>query len=269
MVDGRIQTVLIAMSPGLLLAAALIISFMIFLVAGPPGLNKNASRHHGSMVVPMIYVRFFYWLTDPIARGLGRLGVRPNHITIFSLLLAVATAVALGGGRFMIAFWILFVAIACDLIDGVVARNQNAQSASGALLDSWIDRAAEGTVLIGLAIYGRDTWLLELSLWALVASFLVSYSRARAATLGVDCKKGLMQRPERMFVLCWAIFLSPLVALWVEPKAVQPVYHTAMLGVGILAFLSTITAVNRLRWSMSMLNEQAKGTGSTTRTNAK
>ncbi len=266
MADRRIEAVLIAMSPGLLLAVGLVLSFMLFLMVGPSGLKQSASRRHGSVVVPMIYVRFFYWLTDPIARGLGRIGVHPNHITIFSLLLAVATGATLASGWFMIGFWLFFATIACDLIDGVVARSQNAQSESGAILDSWIDRAAEGAVLMGLAIYGRDTLLLELSLWALVASYLVSYTRARGVTLGIDCKRGLMQRPERMFILCWAIFLSPLVALWVEPKAVQPVFHTAMIGVGVLAFFSSITAVNRLRWIMNSLTERATTTGSTART---
>ena len=267
MIDGRIQAVLMAMTPGLVLAAALILSFLLFLIAGPRELKSSASRRHGSVVVPMIYVRYFYWLTDPLARTLGRIGIHPNHITVFSLVLAVGTAVALSQGRFMIGFWLFFAAIACDLIDGVVARSQNVQSEGGAMLDSWIDRAAEGAVIIGIALYGRDTWLLELSLWALVASFLVSYTRARGVSLGVDCKRGLMQRPERMFVMCWAIFLSPLVALWVEPKADPPVYHTAMLGMGILAVLSTITALNRLRWIMTSLRESepAGTTASTAR----
>ena len=255
--DSRAHDVLVAMSPGLILAAVLVLSFLLYLAVGTPGFKESASRRHGSMVVPVIYVQYFYWLTDPVARGLGRLGIRPNHVTLFSLLLAGATAVALAMGHFMIGFWLFFAAIACDLIDGVVARSQNSGSQAGAFLDSWIDRAAEGVVLIGLAIYGRDTILLELSLWALVASFLVSYSRARGVALGVDCKGGLMQRPERMFVLCWAIFLSPLVALWMEPRAEVPIFHAAILGVGILAFLSTITAINRLRWTMKLLNEES------------
>lgn len=263
MIDGRTYTVLMAMSPGLILAAAVVLSFLIFLAVGPQKLKESASRRHGSVVVPVVYVQFFYWLTDPVARGLGRIGVRPNHITLFSLLLAIATGLCLAQGRFMLGFWIFFAAIACDLIDGVVARSQNAQSKAGALLDSWIDRAAEGAVLMGLALYGRETILLEFSLWALVASFLVSYSRARGVALGIDCKRGLMQRPERMFVLCWAIFLSPLVALWVEPKAEYPVFHAAIIGVATLAILSTLTAINRLRWISAKLRPPTGATGTT------
>ncbi len=262
MIIALIDGLLIAMSPGLILAAAVVFSFLVFQLAGPRELPESASRHHGSVVVPMVYVQFFYWLTDPIARTLARMGIRANHITLFSLLLAIATGFCLAQGRFMLGFWIFFAAIACDLIDGVVARNQNTQSESGAMLDSWIDRAAEGAVLIGLAIYGRDTWLLEFSLWALVASFMISYGRARGLTLGVDCKRGLMQRPERMFVLCWAIFLSPLVALWMEPKATEPEYHAALVGVAILAILSSFTAINRLRWIIKELKkrEEAEAT---------
>lgn len=263
MIDGRTHAVLMAMSPGLILAVAVVLSFLIFLAVGPPELKESASRRHGSMVVPMVYVQFFYWLTDPIARTLSRIGVRPNHITVFSLLLAVTAGFCLANGRFMIGFWVFFVAIACDLIDGVVARSQDAQSQMGAMLDSWIDRVAEGAVLIGLAIYGRETILLELTLWAMVASFMVSYGRARGVALGVDCKRGLMQRPERMFVICWAIFLSPLIALWAEPKAAHPDFHAAMIGIAILAILSTMTAVNRLRWIIKELRQRDDITQST------
>ena len=264
MAETRVHEVLVSLSPGLILASALVLSFLIYLMVGPQELKESASRRHGSMVVPLIYVQYFYWLTDPIARGLGRIGVRPNHITIFSLFLAIATGVVLAMGHFMRGFWLFFATIACDLIDGVVARSQNAQTESGAVLDSWIDRAAEAAVLMGLAVYGRDTLLLEFSMLALVASFLVSYSRSRGVALGVDCKRGLMQRPERMFVLCWAIFLSPLVALWLEPKVEDPVYHAATVGVALLAILTTVTAVNRLRWIMKALDERQRDTGTTT-----
>lgn len=259
--DSRTGAVLMALSPGLVLALGLVAAFCIFVVVAPPGFKKSASRRHGTVVVPVVYVRFFYWLTDPVARALAILKIHPNYITAFSMLLALAAGAALAVGHFMIGFWIFFGAIACDLIDGVAARSQNIESPAGALLDSWIDRGAEGAVLGGLAVYGRDTVLLELSLWALVASFLVSYARCRGVALGVECKRGLMQRPERMFVLCWAIFLSPLVALWFEPQANPPVYHAAIIGVGLLAVLSTVTAANRLRWIMKALEEASETTG--------
>ena len=252
--------ILIAISPGLVLAIGVFLAFFVFLMVDPGAFRKEASRRHGTWMVPKVFVRFFYWFTEPIATLMAAFRIHPNYITAFSLVLAIGAGSAIAMGHFMVGFWLFFGAIACDLIDGVAARSQNISSQAGAMLDSWIDRTAEGAVLAGLAIYGRDTILLELSLWALVASVMVSYSRARGQALGIDIKQGLMQRPERTFVLCWAIFLSPLVAIWVEPQAAQPIYHAAIVGVAILAFLSTITAFNRLRWTMLALHDGERGT---------
>ena len=252
--------ILIAVSPGLVLACGVVLAFCIFLMVDPGSFREEASRRHGTWVVPEVYVRFFYWLTEPIAALMAAFRIHPNYVTTLSLGLALGAGAAIAMGHFMVGFWFFFTAIACDLIDGVAARSQNISSDAGAMLDSWIDRAAEGAVLAGLAIYGRDTILLELSLWALVASVMVSYSRARGQALGIDIKRGLMQRPERMFILCWAIFLSPLVAIWVEPQAAPPIYHAAIVGVAILAVLSTITAINRLRWTMLALYDSERGT---------
>lgn len=258
--ESRIEAVLLALSPGLALGVALVIAFGVFLIRSPEE-HELASRSEGSALVPAIFIQYFYWLTDPVARALAAAGIRPNHITALSMVVAAGAAYLLATGHFMIGVWVFFVAITCDLIDGLAARSQGAESAAGAFFDSWADRATEGLVLGGLALYGRDTWLVGLSIWALVASYLVSYARARGEALGVSCKVGLMQRPERMFLLVVAIFFSPLAALWLEPGAQQPVFHFAQAGVGILALLSTVTAVRRARWIMGALDDEPEPAG--------
>ncbi|MFW5966559.1 MAG: CDP-alcohol phosphatidyltransferase family protein [Persicimonas sp.] len=253
--ESRMEAVLLALSPGLALGAALVVAFGIFLIRSPRE-HELASRSEGSALLPAVFIQYFYWLTDPVARALSGAGIRPNHITGLSVVVAAGAAYALAAGYFMVGVWIFFVAITCDLLDGLAARSQNAESAAGAFFDSWADRVTEGLVLGGLALYGRDTLLGGLSLWALVASYLISYARARGEALGVSCKVGLMQRPERMFLLVIAIFFSPLAALWLEPGAQRPVFHVAQAGVGLLALLSTVTALRRARWIAGALDDE-------------
>lgn len=244
----------VSLSVGQWLGVLWLLAFGLFLLVSPPS-TSGASRDVGSMVLPAIFIRFFYWLTTPLVRLLERLKIGPNAITLASLGFAILAAWSLTHGEFTAGFWLLIGAIACDLIDGVAARTQDAQSDRGAFLDSWMDRAVEAIILSGLAIYGRDTLLLEVSLWALIASFLISYARGRAQALGVDCQTGLMQRPERMFLLAVTLFIAPLVAMWIEPTATDPTYHAAIVGIALLALLSTITALRRVWMTMVRLQE--------------
>ncbi len=250
-----ISQMAISLSLGQWLGLTWLIAFALFLMLAPTSTTEGASRDEGSAMMPVTFIRFFYWLTTPLVWVFGRLNIGPNQITIASLVFALGAGWSLARGEFTAGFWLFIAAIALDLIDGVAARTQDAQSDRGAFLDSWIDRAVEAAVLGGLAIYGRDTWLLEVSLWALIASFLISYARGRAQALGVDCKEGLMQRPERMFILATTIFIAPLVAMWVEPTATTPTYHAAIIGIGALALLSTATAIRRVWVTMHRLQE--------------
>lgn len=180
------------------------------------------------------------------------MGLKPNHVTAFSVVLSVTAAGLIAFGHFMTAAWVLFGAMACDLIDGLLARSLDMKSNAGAFFDSFCDRISEGVVFVGLAYFGRDNLLFAVSMWALVASYLISYARGRGEALGVDCKVGLMQRPERLLVLFFTLLSAPLVAAISGPSGIAA-SKVVFSGVVLLAALSTYTAGQRALWIMRAL----------------
>lgn len=252
LIVGGLPTVL---WPGVILALSLLALFGVFLVRAP-ATPAAASREEGSALLPSVFIGYWYWLTTPLTSILGKIGVTPNHITGLSVLLAGATGFALAQGRFMLGTWLFVAAITCDLLDGLLARSQNRQSVAGAFFDSFCDRLSEGLVLGGLAYYGRDGWLLVVSVAALIASVMVSYARARGEALGVDCKVGLMQRPERMLVTAFTLFFAALLPSLMggQPDSVQ----IATFGFGALAVLAAGTAVRRAYATMRALDQRGE-----------
>ena len=158
---------------------------------------------------------------EPFAGALANAGITPNHITIAGLLFSVVAGIAAAGGYFGWAFVALLTGGVCDMLDGAVARSHGLESRFGAHLDSSVDRLAEGALFGGLIVYfhNQDQVLyILLSFLAFTGSFLVSYTRARAEGLGIDCSVGIMERPERMVILLLAaIFGGPgfRIALWI------------------------------------------------------
>jgi len=141
---------------------------------------------------------------QPITRGLAGRGVTPNMLTMTGITLNLVAAALIVLGCFYWAAGVFVVASLCDLLDGAVARYAGKESAFGAFLDSTTDRISEGITLAALGLYfARVQGYGELAaiFVFLIASFLVSYTRARAEALGLQCKVGLMSRPERIIVL--------------------------------------------------------------------
>lgn len=196
-------------------------------------------------------------LLDPLADGLMRIGVRADHLTALGLVLSFGAGLAFFEGWFRRGALLLVLAGVCDVLDGQVARRSGGLSRFGAFLDSTLDRLSEGMVLAGLAGFyivnlvdlaldpmrvaeqvarGLEprTWaaVAMTAVVALVGSFVVSYTRARAESLGVDCRVGWFERPERLaLVIVAALF------------GVGPVMPGALL---LLAILSFATATQRV-----------------------
>jgi CDP-diacylglycerol--glycerol-3-phosphate 3-phosphatidyltransferase len=191
----------------------------------------------------------------PVGRFLAARKVSPDHLTILGLCLSLLAALMLGRGSFFAAGFVLLLAGLCDILDGDVARERGVVSTFGAFLDSTLDRVSEGALYIGLAAFyftrsqGSTVWmrgmfegsaewgdadgptLAILSLATLILSFLVSYTRARAEGLGMECKVGLMERPERLLALAVGAFLG----------------HRFMPGVlGVLFILTLVTVLQRV-----------------------
>ena len=175
---------------------------------------------------------------DPIADGLIKLGLTPNRITTISALLIIAAGIVFAADHLHIGGALLLLSGLFDLLDGKVARRSGQSSRFGAFYDSVMDRLGEGFLFGGIAVfyltsaifnYGNRKPGLALGLCfaCLVASYLVSYTRARAEGLGIEAKVGMAQRAERIVLLGGTtLFFGPGPHGW--------------LLLGVLAFLTVI-----------------------------
>ncbi|MDA8062531.1 MAG: CDP-alcohol phosphatidyltransferase family protein [Actinomycetota bacterium] len=155
----------------------------------------------------------------PFGAALVRTGISPDVITAIGLAMSLPTAWAVGSGRLLLGLALLVSSALPDLLDGALAKASGRATARGAFFDSVADRVSDAMVLGGFAWYLQDRYgghAFVLPLALLGASLLVSYERAKAESLGFDAKGGLMERAERIVVLCVGLALSPLLVplLW-------------------------------------------------------
>jgi len=140
----------------------------------------------------------------PIAKLLAAVGLSPNAVSLLGLIVAGGSAYLLSTDRFWPGGVVLLASGLFDLLDGALARYTGSASRFGALLDSTLDRVSETIVLIGLLVYYLNTDStggVLLCYLALAGSLMVSYLRARAEGLGIECTVGIMTRPERVAAL--------------------------------------------------------------------
>jgi CDP-diacylglycerol--glycerol-3-phosphate 3-phosphatidyltransferase len=185
--------------------------------------------------------RFEAWVrrhAEALVTALGRTPLTPNQVTVVGLGLTLFASGLVAYGQLRWAGVVLIFAGTCDILDGALARSTNKSYAYGAFLDSTLDRYSEGVVYLGLAAYfvsidgPLQRWLVLATLAALAGSFLVSYVRARAQSLGFTCKTGLFQRPERVVVTVVGLLIG------------GPVLYVVVF---LLAIVTNITALQRIR----------------------
>ncbi len=170
--------------------------------------------------------------------GLSRLPLSPNQVTVAGMLLTFVAAVLAALGLLRWAGVVLAFAGTFDILDGALARSTRRSYPYGAFLDSTTDRYSEGAVYVGLAAYfisaggPLQRWLVLATVAALAGSFLVSYVRARAQSLGFTCESGLFARPERVVAIVVGLIFGGVV-----------LYGVVLL----LAILTNITALQRIR----------------------
>ena len=158
-------------------------------------------------LLPDSMTKRYLRLIDPVADWLVKRGVHPNTITVFGTLCTVVGGIIYGTGHIRTGGVFLAVTALFDVLDGTVARRSNRSSTFGAFLDSTLDRLADGFVLGGLAVFYATSRvhasvpLMITALLGLIGAFLTSYTRARAESLGLDAKVGLLQRPERVVLM--------------------------------------------------------------------
>lgn len=189
----------------------------------------------------MFTTRFEAWIRGQAERlmsVLGRIPVTPNQITVVGVALTFVAAVLAALGYLRLAGVVLIFAGTFDILDGALARSSGRSYPYGAFLDSTLDRYSEGAIYIGLAAYFASMdgplqrWLLLSTVAALAGSFLVSYVRARAQSLGFTCESGLFARPERVVATVVGLIFGGVVLYVV---------------VFLLAILTNLTALQRIR----------------------
>jgi CDP-diacylglycerol--glycerol-3-phosphate 3-phosphatidyltransferase len=191
----------------------------------------------------MFTTRFEAWVrrhAERLMSALGRLPVTPNQITVVGTALTFLAAVLVALGHLTWAGVVLAFAGTFDILDGALARSTRKSYPYGAFLDSTLDRYSEGAMYIGLAAYfssttsagGLTRWLIVATVAALAGSFLVSYVRARAQSLGFTCETGLFARPERVVVTVVGLVFG------------APVLYGVVF---LLAILTNLTALQRIR----------------------
>lgn len=204
--------------------------------------------------------KIIYVIITPVIKGMIRIGFTPNLVTTIGFVLNIAATIMLlyaAGemtGSTSIVGWsgavILFAGL-FDMMDGRLARIGNMSSMFGALWDSTLDRYSELFTLFGIAMYLiLNSWVTGgvLTFLAMVGSVMVSYVRARAEGLGIECKVGLMQRPERVVLTSLGAILCGIFDnLWF-----------LVVPIVIIAMLANITAFWRICHCYKVLNKSEK-----------
>ncbi len=179
---------------------------------------------------------------DPAVSFLARRNVSPNKITTVGTLLTVAAGVVYATGHIMTAGWLMSLTAFFDVVDGQVARKTGRSTVFGAFYDSTLDRIADGALMAGLTVFyatspvHHNLYMVVVCLVGIIGTFVVSYTRARAESLGIDAKVGVMQRPERIVLLS-------------APQALFGLFWNGWVLMGIIVLLSVtawITAVQRI-----------------------
>jgi CDP-diacylglycerol--glycerol-3-phosphate 3-phosphatidyltransferase len=177
-----------------------------------------------------------YYLTQPVVRPLAKTGITPNTITWLGFLLSAGGAALIVTGHLLAAGCMVLVAGLFDLLDGALARYTKRVTQFGAILDSTLDRLAEAVLLLGiLVLYAREGAIIGILLVGitLLGSLLVSYIRARAESLDIECKVGLFTRAERVIVLALGLLLSQI-------------DNALIIALAIIAIFSFFTVGQRL-----------------------
>lgn len=175
-------------------------------------------------------------VTRPVAKVLRATGLAPDHLTALGLVLAVPAAWAVATGRLGLGLGLLIGSAVPDLLDGALAKASGRASVRGAFFDSVADRVTDAFILSALAWYLQDTHrghIFILPVAVLGVSLLVSYERAKAESLGFTAKGGLMERAERIVVICAALAFSfvmiPLLWLMLVLTAATAVQRFVMV----------------------------------------
>jgi CDP-diacylglycerol--glycerol-3-phosphate 3-phosphatidyltransferase len=197
----------------------------------------SSQKQQNLRILPKQLVTLADFSANSIASYLAKLNLAPNFISFIALLLGLTAGILFASAKPM---WAGIVIILCgffDMVDGQLASKTDKKSLFGAIFDSTLDRYSEFFIFLGLAYYFRHHWALWLSFFTFFGSVMVSYTRARAEGLGVECEIGIMQRAERIGLLALGSVLGSAF------RAFNPVIIAVLITI---AAVSNFTAIQRI-----------------------
>jgi CDP-diacylglycerol---glycerol-3-phosphate 3-phosphatidyltransferase len=190
-----------------------------------PIMDKRALQHSARKVL------------DPVVNMLASANISPMLVSAFGLAFSIWGAVVVARGSLLGGGIFLLIAGLCDVLDGDLARRLERASPFGAFIDSMLDRVSEFVYFSGILIFvvrrPDDIPAYEpvIILVALMGSVMTSYARARAEGLGIECKVGVMERPERVGLLALGLVAG---------------YKFLMAVMALLAVTTLITVIQRI-----------------------
>ncbi len=212
----------------------------------------------GSLVSPELRARIRA-MAEPLGGAIARTGLTPNQLTVIGFLIACVAAVAAAAQAWLLAGFLVIFGGVFDMFDGLVARATGRVSKAGAFLDSTFDRWGEGVVYLGITWGAMELGLTRpviLAAAAMTSAFMVSYTRARAESLGFAPGKGmanvgLAPREVRLVILTLGLVIAGVLT-GAQPTdgaggMAYPLNALALEGsLGLIAVLATITTVQRI-----------------------
>lgn len=173
---------------------------------------------------------------DPVARGLVRIGVSPDVVTVVGTIGVSAAALwFFPDGEFVAGVLVILLFIFSDMLDGAMARQIGRSGSWGAFLDSTLDRIADGFVFGALVVWAARTQsdaTLAAALICLVGGAAISYAKARAEGLGMTCNVGIAERSERLIIILVAAFITGVGVQWALPVAMWVLAALTVVTVG-------------------------------------
>ena len=190
-----------------------------------------------------------YHITEPLLPLLAKRHITPTALTWTGFAVSLGASALIATGHLFPAGFVVLVSGFFDMLDGALARHANQTTHSGAVLDSTLDRVSEAVMLLAVLVFyltstSQSTIGILVTGLALAGSPLVSYIRARAETIGLECKKGLFTRAERVIVLVVGLLASQL-------------DYALVIALAIIALFSFITAGQRLRYVLKQTEKSS------------
>ncbi len=233
--------------------AVLVLAYSLRVLLKGRAQNDRVDKQGASALLSKGAMEGAYWFLQPVADFLVFCKITPNAVSFSSLGFGFLAGTCLAFGHFGFAAIFATLSALLDSLDGIVARMSGLSSDAGEVLDAAVDRYTEFFFLAGLVIYYHEVPLFQgLALLALLGSFMVSYSSAKAEALQVDPPKGAMRRPERAIYLTLGAALSGLTIPFFERDhdSWGAAGYPMLMALALVALLANLSAITRL-WDIA------------------